>query len=65
MTWRTDCSGTPEIMECGSVWLEHLLWEQGVASSNLVIPIAPSTLLLGIMATLELREMVNPQNNNC
>ena len=23
---------------CGSVWLEHLVWDQGVASSNLVTP---------------------------
>ena len=28
-----------KIAGCGSVWLEHLLWEQGVASSNLVTPI--------------------------
>ena len=23
---------------CGSAWLEHLVWDQGVASSNLVTP---------------------------
>ena len=23
---------------CGSAWLEHLLWEQGVAGSNPVTP---------------------------
>ena len=24
---------------CGSVWLEHLVWDQGVAGSNPVTPI--------------------------
>ena len=25
---------------CGSAWLEHLVWDQGVAGSNPVTPIA-------------------------
>ena len=28
-----------EIPGCGSAWLEHLVWDQGVAGSNPVTPI--------------------------
>ena len=40
MRQRTDerGSGIPKLSGCGSVWIERLLWEQEVASSNLVTP---------------------------
>ena len=28
----------PKTSGCGSVWLEHLVWDQGVAGSNPVTP---------------------------
>ena len=31
--------GRKIIVECSSVWLEYVIWDHGVASSNLVIPI--------------------------
>ena len=35
---------------CGSVWLEHLLWEQGVAGSN---PATPTTFLMFFVYILQ------------
>ena len=30
--------GGTEPSECSAVWLAHLIWDQGVVSSNLTIP---------------------------
>ena len=36
-TSRLMLGGT-EPSECSAVWLAHLIWDQGVVSSNLTIP---------------------------